>query len=52
MPGEPGEFVGLGAVLGDKLGEPALDGLPVLARGTGVVPAGVADVGLGFEFGD
>jgi hypothetical protein len=32
--GEPGEFVGHGAMLGDQLGEPALDGLPVLAGGT------------------
>jgi hypothetical protein len=34
-------------VLGDQLGEPALDGLPVLAGGLGVVPASVAADGLG-----
>jgi len=50
--GELGEFVGLGAVIGDQLGEPVLDGLPVFAGGTGVVRALVADSGLGFEFGD
>jgi hypothetical protein len=49
--GELDEFAGLGAVLGDQLGEPALDGLPVLAGGVRVVPAGVG-TGLGFEFGD
>jgi hypothetical protein len=38
-------------VLGDQLGEPALDGLPVLTGGVRVVPAGVG-TGLGFEFGD
>jgi hypothetical protein len=47
-----GEFVGLGAVLGDQLGEQALDGLPVLARGAAVVPARVPAGGLGFEFGN
>jgi hypothetical protein len=50
--GELGEFGNLGAVIGDQLGEPVLDGLPVFAGGTGVVPALVADSGLGFEFGD
>jgi hypothetical protein len=50
--GELGEFGSLGAVIGDQLGEPVLDGLPVFAGGTGVVPALVADSGLGFEFGD
>jgi hypothetical protein len=50
--GELGEFVGLGAVLGDQFGEPALDGLTVFAGGAGVVPARVADGGLGCEFGD
>jgi hypothetical protein len=50
--GELGKFAGLGAVLGDQLSEPVLDGLPVLAGGVGVVPAGVAAAGLGFEFGD
>jgi len=32
--GEPGEFVGLGAMLGDQIDEPALDGLPVRVTGT------------------
>lgn len=42
--GEPGALVGHGAVLGDQLGEPALDGLPVFAGGAGIY-AGVADGG-------
>jgi hypothetical protein len=49
--GELGEFVGLGAVLGDQLAEPMLDGLPVLAGSVGIFASVSAD-GLSFEFGD
>jgi hypothetical protein len=50
--GDLGELGGLGAVLGDQFGEPALDGRPVFAGGIGIVPATVVGGRLGFEFGD